>query len=322
MLTTGALDRPRLVRYGPAVIVVALLIATAVAFFAAEHLKLERSPIQRPRVTTDFSPACDCPTNAATIAFRLRRRERVTIDVVGGNGKAATRLVAAQDLARGPHSFVWDGRDDGGLPVRDGTYRVRITLAREGRTITIPNTITLDTVRPTATPTAPIRPTVFSPDRDGRAEGISVHYRMSEPAHALLYVNGRLLARNHPTEPVGRISWYGGHRGRIYPPGRYRVSLGARDLAGNLAVPRAAGVVRIRFVELARRRIRAVAGRRFRVRVSTDAKTVSWRLRRRHGVAHPPVLVLRAPATPGRYRLYVIERGHAARAVIVVSRRS
>ena len=54
-----------------------------------------------------------------------------------------------------------------------------------------------------------------------------------------------------------------------------------------------------------------------RVRVSTDAKRVAWRLAGRSGTARPPKLVLPVPPTTGRYTLTVSANGHRARATVI-----
>jgi hypothetical protein len=64
--------------------------------------------------------------------------------------------------------------------------------------------------------------------------------------------------------------------------------------------------------------IRARAGGRIVVRVSTDSHFYYWRIGSRHGRVRSRLLVL-AAGTPGRYRLVVSERGHRAEALLVVS---
>ena len=61
-------------------------------------------------------------------------------------------------------------------------------------------------------------------------------------------------------------------------------------------------------------------GRILGVRVSTDAKSVGWRLGRTRGNGKPPLLRLPVPSTPGRYRLTVTANGHRARATVVVGK--
>jgi hypothetical protein len=75
----------------------------------------------------------------------------------------------------------------------------------------------------------------------------------------------------------------------------------------------------VRFVELSRDRIEVAAGKRFSVRVLTDATTYRWLFDGRRGTGTRQVLVLRAPEETGTYSLYVTVGGHAARAEVVVT---
>ena len=64
-----------------------LLGATGVAFVVTEGLKLEPSPITKVFVTKHpFSPTCECSSDSATIAFRLRKAQRLTLSIVDKNG--------------------------------------------------------------------------------------------------------------------------------------------------------------------------------------------------------------------------------------------
>jgi flagellar hook capping protein FlgD len=305
-----------LTRWGPPAVVLALLVATATAFVVTERLKLERSPVQRTMVTPTFSPGCECATPDARISFRLRRPQRLSVDIVDSGGDAVRILLVPERLERGTHRFVWNGRDENGAVAADGSYRVRLRL-EQGRTITVPNPITLDTRPPVVESAGPARPDVFSPDGDGRSDRIRVEYTLSEPAHALLYVGGRLVVRSHSKERSGHLFWYGRSAGRLFAPRAYPVFLGARDLAGNLGVAKPAGTVRLRYVALSHRVLRARPRGRLVVSVSTDAKQVAWRLAGRGGLGGR-VLRLRAPRAPGRYRLVVSVGGHRARALVLV----
>jgi hypothetical protein len=75
----------------------------------------------------------------------------------------------------------------------------------------------------------------------------------------------------------------------------------------------------VRFVELSREHVEVVAGKRFSVRVLTDAESYRWLFAGRRGVGAREVLVLRAPDEPGTYSLYVTVGGRAARAEVVVT---
>jgi hypothetical protein len=76
--------------------------------------------------------------------------------------------------------------------------------------------------------------------------------------------------------------------------------------------------VRLRFVQLFKRTFTPRAGGTLRVRVSADAKRLSWRLGGRSGTGKPPLLRIPVPAQPGRYTLTVSANGHRTRATVVV----
>jgi len=90
------------------------------------------------------------------------------------------------------------------------------------------------------------------------------------------------------------------------------------DRAGNRSTRTRGVPVRVRFVELSRERIEAVAGKRLSVRVLTDASSYGWLFAGKRGTGTRQVLVLTAPDTPGAYTLYVTVGGRAARAAVDV----
>ena len=304
-------------KYAPAVLVAALLVATAVAFVYAEKLKLTPSPILGTRVDKVFSPICECDTGTAAISFRLRGRDRLTVDMIDQDGDSVRTLVQDRPTPRGRVSISWDGRDDSATLVPEGSYRPRVHLAAERRTIVLPNPIRVD-VTPPRVELVSLSPRVFSPDGDGRAEKVVAHYRVDEKAGALLYVDGEQRVRRRGQQKNGRIEWFGRLDAEPMPPGVYRVSLGARDTAGNLGPRTPEKAVVIRYVALGRDRIEAVAGTRFAVLVLSDSSRIEWRLGKRAGVARPGTLRLRAPLQPGRYTLTVTANGFSDRAAVFV----
>jgi hypothetical protein len=92
----------------------------------------------------------------------------------------------------------------------------------------------------------------------------------------------------------------------------------AVDLAGNTSAMVDAGVVRIRYIALVPSRLRATAGGFVRVRVSTDARRVAWKLGTRTGIGTAPAFRIRAPKAPRRYLLEVSSHGHHAGGIVVV----
>lgn len=292
---------------------------TAVSFAVSEQLKLETVPIGDTLVTKVFSPVCGCATDVARVRFRLRRADHVTVTILGMDRHPLRRLASHEAHRPGKLAFAWDGRDEHGRLMSDGTYRIRVELSIHGRTINLPNLIRIDTVKPVAAITVPPHPRTFSPDGDHRADAVVVGYRVSKFAHGLLFVGGRLVVQTRYQRLHDGMEWYGVRDGRRLAAGRYRVAVGARDPAGNLARRVPAGTVTIRYVTVTPTLVRVAPRGLVRLRVETDARAFRWQLGRRHGVSRRGRLTLRAPAGRGRHVLYVEERGHAARVVLFVT---
>lgn len=194
-------------------LVLLLLLATATAFVVTQHLKLEPSPISQTHVDKTFSPVCNCATNAAHIDFSIRRADHLRIVVRTPSGPD---VVADRDFPKGVVHVRWDGR---GVP--DGVYHAVVHMQRAQRTIDLPNPIRVDTVKPT------IALTSMSPD----GAKTLFRYRTSEPAHALLFVNGERRIRTYYTVKRGKFAY----AGRL--TAKTRLVLRARDVAGNLSRP-------------------------------------------------------------------------------------
>jgi hypothetical protein len=303
-------------RIASTVLVVALLAATAAAFALTQGLKLQKSPIFGTRVQPVFSPVCDCPKQTALIAFKLRKADRLDISIVDG-GEVVRTIERGKRYPKGPVVIRWDGRDDAGRILPEGDYRPRIHVRSEHQTITLPNPIRIDVTPPRLERVSSTK-LVFSPDGDRRADRVLFRYRLDEPGTAMLLVNGkrRWLTRFPRTRDV--LVWNGKAGGRTLRPGTYTARIVAYDRAKNASAPSRAFPIVLRYVTLGRDRITATAGRRFAVRVSSDAKRVRWRLGNRSGVARPGTLRLRAPLQKGQFTLSVSANGHSARAAVFV----
>ena len=180
-----------------------------------QRLKLKPSPISQTRVTDVFSPVCRCPSQNATIEFHLRRADHLRV-AVSVDGREVT--VADREFQRGLVRVRWDGKG-----VEDGVYYPVVHMQGEGRTIDLPNPIRVDTVPPAIA--------FLGLRTSGRKT--TIRYRVSEPAHAVLFVNGRRVIRTYSTRRLGRFNWYG-FLGGVNPP---RLVLEAEDLAGNRSAP-------------------------------------------------------------------------------------
>ncbi|TML17400.1 MAG: hypothetical protein E6G31_00920 [Actinobacteria bacterium] len=303
------LNIDRVKKFAPTLIVAGLLAATATAFAVTERLKLEDSPVLGTRIPALFSPKL----TEARIGFRLRREEDIQLDIADDRGTIVRHALGTGVFGQAFHQFAWDGRNDSGRIVRDGLYHVQLQLKDEDRTIEFPRTVRVDSTPPTIE--VQIRHRVFSPDGDGRADRVDVRYRFDEQAYAVLYVDGKRLGRSGRKKATGTYAWYG--RGKR--SGDYRLALAAQDLAGNKAGSTRAFTVRLRYIDLLKHKF-TPHGRILRVRVSTDAKTVGWRLGGTRGNGKPPLLRLPVPSKPGRYTLTVTANGHRARATVVVGK--
>jgi hypothetical protein len=223
------------------VLLLALLAGTTTAFALTEALKLEESPVSRPRFKSVFSPICACPGETARLAVRLRDADTIDAVIVDEDGNPVRTLVSGESYAPGRTVFRWDGRNDRGEIVPDGTYRLRLHFAEADRTILIPDTVRVDTRPPT------IELVSLEPRRLERGgEGATIVVRLTERARPLLLVNGELVLRGLLGYPgSARLTWDGTVEGHALSRGRYALTLEAQDRAGNVSAPTEAVIVRI-----------------------------------------------------------------------------
>jgi hypothetical protein len=297
-------------------LVLALLGCTAAAFAVTEGLKLEKSPITDTKVAKLVAPDSVTGFATAPISFVLRKPDRLTVQIVNGNGIVIRTLARSRPARAGTQQFIWNGRDDRGLVVPDGTYKPRVHLGRERRTIALPNSIRMDATPPLIKLVS-VRPLVFSPDGDFQRETVRIRYLTNEKARAILYVDGDRRPTVKAYVREGKLDW-GGRAARDLRPGPHRLRLRAIDLAGNLSNETRVVVVRVRYIEVRPHVLRVHTGARFGFRVVTDSKRYSWHLGARSGTRRQRLLILRAGA-PGTYHLVVAANGHVSRALVVVS---
>jgi hypothetical protein len=302
------------------VTLVGLLVATSAAFAITEHLKLIKSPVYGTLISKVLSPTCRCANSKATISIKLRHRDSVTVTIVNSAGKEiATIAAGATPVPHQPVRFVWHGRTDALTRAPDGVYHVWVHLADARRTFRFPNKIILDTQTPKVLSVSGEPAVLFvAPGRK-----LAIRYTVSEPARALVYFRGHRIISGRRTRPNGKVEWGARLAGKPLRAGRYVLSVGAVDLAGNETPPaqRKNVTVVVRYIEVAPRSIHVRAGARFTVHVETKAPRYTWQLDGRRGSRRGKALRLRAPTKPGTYRLYVVEQGHAAIAVVRVRAR-
>jgi FlgD Ig-like domain len=309
-------------------LVLALIGGTTAAFTLTEALKLQRSPIGKPRIRPFFSPTCECPKRTARMLIRLKKEDRLDVVVVNSDGDPVRTLASDVRESPGKVIFTWDGRTDAGALAPDGAYRLRVHLDEEHRTIVIPNTTRLDTEPPTAELVS-LAPRVLSPDGDGRRDSATLVVSLGEDSRPVVLVDGT-PAEAGRRAPAGEseLDWPGTREGRPLGEGTYVVGVQASDRAGNVS-PQSSGLtVRLRYVLLGRKSYRALRAGVLRFRVSTDARRFTWRIRRAgkvvlRGEDRPPTVSVRLPERieRGRYELQVVVNGHRARAALIVGSR-
>ncbi|HEX4677960.1 MAG TPA: hypothetical protein VH210_01980 [Gaiellaceae bacterium] len=299
-------------------VVLALLTATALAFVVTERAKLEKSPILGTKVTPEFSPIGVSRTTAE-LKFRLRTTQRLEVWIQNGNGQRVRILQAPRTFKRGSAlDLVWNGFTDSGTVVPDGVYTPVVKLSH--RVFVLPSPIRLDTKPPVITVHHPQYP-ILSPDGDRRHDSFSVPYRINERAQGILYVNGTRVALTKSRKPAGVMTWDGklGRPPRPVPPGRYVLTVAARDEAGNESKPFPFAIAQVRYITLARDRVVVPPGGKFALRVSADTPSVHWMLHGASGTQRTGTLRFTAPKSAGVYRLYVTAGTHAAKCTVVVA---
>ncbi|MDX6621553.1 MAG: hypothetical protein QOK36_3939 [Gaiellales bacterium] len=313
-----------------------LLAASAGAFGLAQILKLERSPIEAIQVDPTpnhgrgqldrhdsalFSPRCTAPClPAAQVRFKVHTTGPVRAEVVAPGG------AIVRDLGTLPHPggkvvARWDGRSATGAVAPDGSYRLKVSLA--GRRIQLLNPLALDTT--VGVLATHVSRRVISPDCDSHGDRVTIVVRGREQLAGLQLQVWKGAARVRTVRLRKRaralaISWppYAGTRCRTAPDGAYRLRVVARDVPGNTRTIDLGGIV-ARGVALSVPVRAIVAGRRVRVGISADARSLRLDLARIGGAssvlargAHAPSAVARIPAA-ARGGIYVLSNRHAGR---------
>lgn len=222
----------------------ALIVATFAAFFITQRLKREPGALGQVRATPFFSPNQDGRFDRARIGFLLKEPDDVTVTVVDRDDQPIRRLARNEPLeAYRQLRLAWDGRDDAGRRAPDGTYRVRVGLRRQGRSVLLPRNIDLDTTppRPRVLSIGPERTPLPRPELLPRRDGAPARVRVFLPgrkARVLVYRTDVTPAREVLAEgvPSGTYTWEwdGTVGGRNAAQGTYLVAVESRDRAGNI----------------------------------------------------------------------------------------
>src|SRR5215210_3469273 len=130
-----------------------IVVATIAAFFLTQQLKSDFPLVIRfATKPAHFSPNADGYRDSTQIGFDLSRAASVSFMVVDAEGTEVRRIVSDRRLGGdAKHRFTWDGRNDEGNVVADGTYRMRVVRRDESRVIDSVKEITVDREPPRVT---------------------------------------------------------------------------------------------------------------------------------------------------------------------------
>jgi FlgD Ig-like domain len=221
-----------------------LVVATLGAFVLAQQLKSDFPLVIRfATQPAHFSPNGDGYRDSTRIGFDLSEPASVSFMVVDSEGKEVRQLVTDRNLAGdAKHRWTWDGRNDAGTVVPDGTYRMRVVRRDESRVIDSVKEIGVDTVPPEVT-LASATPNVIPAGLPGATPTVKLTYRGPQNKAPIVRVfrtdDGPVHVvrrfRGHGRTAVwdGRVS-AGSERTTPAPEGGYAFTVAVRDRAGNL----------------------------------------------------------------------------------------
>ena len=217
----------------PRVAFAALVAATIAAFFVTQRLKHEPAVLSGKRLLRplDFSPDGNGYQDRLRIQFGLRRADDVTVSVVSrSTGDVVKHIVTSMHVKAYRQVVLhWLGRTDEGRPAPDGTYRVKVGLRREGRSLTLPGEVRVDRRPPPVKITKRSNEGVVRPGTP-----VQINFRgTSRRAPKLLVIRTDLP---HP-RVVAEFDGQTRHRKLLWPsagpPGVYLLGVETRDAAGN-----------------------------------------------------------------------------------------
>jgi hypothetical protein len=224
-----------------------LVLATIAAFFVTQQLKSEFPLVIRfaagPPV---FSPNDDDHRDSTVVGFDLSEPAAVTFAITDGEGNEVRRIVDERPLAGDrKYRFRWNGRDDDGRVVPDGTYRMRVVRRDESRVINSIKEITVDTMPPEVE-LVDARPSLIAMGEPGASRNVRIRYRGPVNAAPEFRVfrtdDGRPRVVRRFRGDDRRGGDWGGEVAagpaatRPAPDGIYAFTVTVRDRAGNLAV--------------------------------------------------------------------------------------
>lgn len=185
-------------------------------------------------------------TSTSTISYMLSESAQVNVEILDAAGQSVRHLYTGQ-LTSGSKSVTWNGKDDAGALVADGTYTYQITAVDAAGKVALPaiGTITTDKTTPVISPFA-----VTSEPIDTTAGGTAeIAYTLSEQAKVTVgvYNSSNTLVKTLVSSALQSgsqtLTWDGKNSsGVLMGDGVYTIKVTATDLTGWVAAPVSAGV--------------------------------------------------------------------------------
>ena len=222
-----------------------LVVATIAAFFLTQQLKGDFPLVIRfATKPAHFSPNGDAVRDSTRIGFDLSRPASVSFMVVDAEGTEVRRIVSDRRLAGdAKHRFTWDGRDDDGNVVPDGTYRMRVVRRDESRVIDSTKKIDVDRVPPRASLVS-VEPSVIAAGLPGATPTVRLRYEGPKNRAPVFRVfrtgeGAPRIVRRFRGRPDRTATWdgtvsAGPERTKPAPVGDYAFTVAVRDHAGNV----------------------------------------------------------------------------------------
>jgi len=194
-----------------------------------------------------FSPNGDGKKDNTEISFYLNdnyaSKMPTTILVEDKDGKEAATIAKRIELKPGEHTFTWEGTADGGRLAADGNYKFKIYAEDEAGNLIKADSgsVVVDTIPPALN--AKLSSDIFSPNEDGKYDGIDFDLTLSEKAEIYFDIKKVIDTWLYETDKL-KITWK--NKGFLfgeepltlgYVPydGKYGYTIFAEDKAGNLS---------------------------------------------------------------------------------------
>jgi flagellar hook assembly protein FlgD len=235
-------DRPpgdgRARRAGVVVAIVALFAVALGVFVLPFAFPTPPPVVTRFNATLLFSPDGDGRREDAKVNVRLSQAAEVTVEIQE-DGETVRRLISGRRAGRGWVRESWDGRDDAGVRVADGTYAIKLRARAGRKQFNTTRTIVVDTAAPRPQEMAVESATLGRPG-PGQCR---VTFASRDPGSVVIEaLRGDDVVRRlgpRPVRPDTPVRWrWDGSRdgGGTVPPGLYDIRASLFDAARNRVV--------------------------------------------------------------------------------------